>query len=802
MLFSEEWLRHYINPDLSTEELAESLTMAGLEVEEVSSIAPAFTGVVVAKVLECVDHENSDHLHVCQVDAGTGEILQIVCGAPNVKAGVKVPCATIGAILPGDFKIKKAKMRGVASFGMLCSARELGVSEDHEGLWLLPDDAPIGEDIRKYAHLDDKRFEIKLTPNRGDALSLVGVARDLRAITGAQLRLPDLTPVAATCECRKTVHIEAPDLCGRFTGRVIRGLNPKAQTPQWMKDRLERSGQRCISALVDISNYVMLELGRPTHFFDLAKLQGDVTVRWARDGETIALLNDQTVELSPYYGVVADENGPQAIGGIMGGAATAISDDTTDIFVEAAFWHREKIQGRCRRLNFSTDASHRFERGVDFGSNAEHVEYITRLVLEICGTAETKVGPVDDQIVNLPARQKVRMRPARCVKLVGIDIPVEFMAQAFDRLGFEYERDGEDFIVTSPSYRFDIEIEEDLVEEVARLYGYEKLPDRPPMARIAMKSAPEGQRGNHALRLHMVELGYQELINFSFVQEQWEKDFTGNESPIRLLNPIASQLSVMRTQLIGGLVDILRYNLNRKAENVRLFELGRVFYPDDTVQDGDWTVKGVRQPTHIAGLVYGDAHGEQWGEVSRSVDFFDVKGDVEALIAPLEARFEASKHPALHPGRCARILIAGVEVGIIGELHPRVCHAYALPKAPVVFELDVAPLLNVPVPAPRAVSKFQPLHRDISVLAPVDLTAAQIFDAVEQLRTTRLGALIESFKLFDLYRPKDDAAAEKSMAFRLTLSTTGEEAVSDEQADAVVAAVVDALSRLGAHLRA
>ena len=488
MLFSEEWLRHYINPDLTSEELTETLTMAGLEVEQMTTIAPPFTGVVVGKILTCVNHENSDHLHVCTVDVGQASPLQIVCGAPNARAGIKVPCAKIGAVLPGGFTIKKAKMRGVESFGMLCSARELGISEDHSGLWVLNDDAPIGEDIRKAERLDEKRIEIKLTPNRGDALSVIGVGRDLRAVTGATLTMPDMTAVPPTCSCVKPVHIKAPELCGRFTGRVIRGLNPTAPTPAWMKERLERSGQRSISALVDISNYIMLELGRPSHFYDLAKITGDVTVRWAEKGETLELLNGQKPELDDYYGVVADEKGALGLAGIMGGESSAISDTTTDLFIEAAFWFPEKIQGRCRRLNFSTDAAHRFERGVDFGSHIEHMEYATRLVLEICGTPETKVGPVDDQIVNLPKRSVVRMRPDRCRKVVGIDISDDFMAEAFTRLGFEFTRDGADFLIKSPTYRFDIEIEEDLIEEVARLYGYEKLPDREPVARATMLS--------------------------------------------------------------------------------------------------------------------------------------------------------------------------------------------------------------------------------------------------------------------------------------------------------------------------
>ena len=804
MLFTEEWLRQYVNPALSTEELAETLTMSGLEVEEVTRLAPEFTGVVVAEVVSCRDHENSDHLHVCEVNAGTGELLQIVCGAPNVRAGIKVPCALIGAELPGGFQIKKSKLRGELSFGMLCSARELGTSEDHNGLWILPDDAPVGMNIREYAHLDDARIEIKLTPNRGDALSLIGVARDLHAATGADLKLPEMTPVAPTCECKLPVKVEAPDLCGRFAGRVIRGLNAKAKTPDWMVRRLEAAGLRHISALVDISNYAMLELGRPSHFFDLKKLESDhLTVRWAREGEQVKLLNEQTIELTPYYGVVCDGDRPECIAGIMGGEASAISEDTTDLFIEMAFWHPVSIQGRCRRLNFSTDAAHRFERGVDFGSNVEHMEYVTRLVLDICGTPETKVGPVDDQIINLPQRSEVTMRVARCRKVVGIDIPVEAMENTFKRLGFEYRFDGEVFTVKSPSYRFDIEIEEDLIEEVARLYGYEKLPDRPPLARIAMKAAREDSRSGHDLRREMAGLGYQELINFSFVPEVWEKDFAGNEHPIRLLNPIVSQLSVMRTQMIGSLVDILKYNLNRKAERVRIFELGRVFLPDPTINDGPWSVKGINQPQRIAGLAYGDVNDPQWGEPARRVDFFDVKGDVERLVAPLHARFVREEIPAFHPGRSAAIYVGERRVGVIGELHPRLAQTYDLPHSPVVFEIDVAPICSVYVPHYTPVSKFQPMRRDIAVVVPADMEVQTLFNAMQKARLGDVRtAPVSDIRLFDLYRPTDgEHKDEKSLAFTLELVSTSEEALSEQDADAAVQGIVEALTLVGARLR-
>ena len=803
MLFSESWLRTYVNPAISSEELQDALTMHGLEVDEARKAAPDFTGVVIAEVVECRDHENSDHLHVCQVNAGTGELIQIVCGAPNVRAGVRVPCAMVGAELPGGFKIKKAKLRGVPSNGMLCSARELGVSEDHDGLWLLPEDAPIGEDIRKYAHLDDVVVDLNVTPNRGDALSLTGIAREVHAVTGAELKLPEIHEAAVTTDAAHAVKIEASDLCARYTSRVITGLNAKAKTPEWMAERLERCGQRPISALVDISNYVLLELGRPTHFFDLDKLSGTVTARWAKKGEKIELLNGKTVDLTPYYGVIADDNGSQAIAGIMGGSADSVSDDTVNLFIESAFFRPAAIQGRARKLSFSSDSSFRFERGVDYGTTREHLEYITALVLSICGTDATRVGPVSDIESDLPERRVVKFRAARCRKLVGVDIPTDFMEEAFKRLGFEYTRDGDLFTVTSPTYRFDIEIEEDLVEEVARLWGYDKLPENPPLERAVMLPSREDRRTQHDLRLKLAGRGYQELVNFSFVEEKWEKDFGGEAAPIRLLNPIASQLSVMRTQLIGGLVDILRYNLNRKEDRVRVFELGRVFFQDPTIEPSDTSVKGVRQPEHLAGLAYGTADAPQWGIKSRRVAFFDVKGDLERLAFPLTLDFVPEVFPSLHPGRSAGVYLDGKRIGLIGELHPRLQQAYDLPLCPVVFEIDVEPLLSVPVPEHKPVSKFQKSLRDISLAVPASVTSKQIFDAVRAARRTdvRLACLTD-FRLFDVYHPENQPSADKSMAFRLVLESFGEEAVTEAQIEGATEAVIAGLEPLGIKLRA
>jgi phenylalanyl-tRNA synthetase beta chain len=802
MLFSEEWLRHYINPNLSSEELCETLTMGGLEVEGAEPIAPAFTGVVVAKILKVENHPNADKLHICEVDVGAAENLQIVCGAPNAAEGIKVPCAMEGAVLPGDFKIKKAKLRGVPSCGMLCSSRELGINEDHHGLMVLPEDAPIGENIRTYLRLDDKKIEVKLTPNRGDALSIIGVGRDLRAMTGADLAMPDFTPVAANCDAKNPITLAAEGLCGRFASRVIQGLNAKAPTPEWMKERLERSGQRSISALVDISNYVMLELGRPTHIFDFDKVEGPLTVRWSREGEEAELLNGQTVKLGADVGVIADDARIEALAGIMGGDHAAVSLDTKNIFIEAAFWHPTAIQGRCRKLNFSTDAAHRFERGVDFASNTEHLEYITRLILDICGTAETKIGPVVDQVFDLPRRDPVKMRLERCNKVIGIEIPADKVSDIFHHLGFDFSVEGSVFTVVPPSYRFDIEIEEDLIEEVARLYGYQNLPEKPPVASMAMMEQPEDKRNRHELRKRMAMLGFQELVNFSFVEREWETDFAGNADPITVLNPIASQMSVMRSQIIGNLVDILKFNLNRKADRVNVFELGRIFRRDASVKGSDSSVQGVFQPLHIAALSYGSAFPKQWGEKDRLVDFYDLKGKLEELIFPLKARFEVLQHPALHPGRSAKVIIGGEEVGFIGELHPKLLSKYGLVHAPIVFELAVEPLLNLSVPAARAVPKHQVVERDLSVLIDNKVPVQTLLDAVHkaQKKDPRL-LILDSFELFDLYRPKDaEENARKSLAFTVKLQGL-EDAVTDEQADNAIKALLEILEAQGAELR-
>jgi phenylalanyl-tRNA synthetase beta chain len=810
MQFPESWLRTFVDPKLSTDELSHALTMAGLEVESLAPVAPPTTKIVVGQVLEVAKHPNADKLNVCQVDAGTGETLTIVCGAPNVSPGIKVPVALVGAELPpaeaggAPFAIKLSKLRGVESQGMLCSARELKLSEDHSGLLILPADTPIGQDIRQTLNLDDTVFEIKLTPNKADCLSVFGVARETAAITGAPLHALDMPPAAVTINEILPVKVLAPDLCGRFSGRVIRGVNAHAKTPHWMVERLERSGQRSISALVDISNYVMLELGRPTHVFDLDKIHGGIEVRWGKSGETLKLLNGNTVELDETVGVIADDRHVESLAGIMGGDSTAVSLDTTNIYLEAAFWWPDSIRGRARKYNFSTDAAHRFERGVDYSTTVEHIERISKLILDICGG---NAGPVDDQTLNVPTREPVSMRVSRANRIIGVAIGAEEIAQIFTRLGLTFTHDGDTFAVTPPPYRFDIEIEEDLIEEVARIYGFEKIPARPPVATSEMRPTNETKRSIHVLRHAVAARDYAETVNFSFVDAEWEADFAGNTNPVKLLNPIASQFSVMRTTLFGSLISVLRYNLNRRADRIRVFEAGRVFLHDPAIKAGELAIEGFDQPKMIGGLAYGPALEEQWGtKPSRIVDFFDVKGDVEALFAPVVPRFVKAEHPALHPGRSARIEIDGRAVGWIGDLHPRWMQKYDLPHAPVLFEIEAEALMQRALPVPSEVPKFPPVRRDIAIVVDQKVEVQALIDELESARSEPACKHVTRVALFDEFRPKSSTsggldAHEKSLAFRVTLQDTGG-TLQDETVETAIKTMVERLARVhGARLR-
>ena len=808
MQFPESWLREFCNPPLTTQQLADTLTMAGLEVEELKPVAPPFTKIVVGEIKSAAKHPNADKLQVCEVDVGQGALLSIVCGAPNARVGIKVPCAMVGAELPpGEdgkpFLIKVGQLRGVESQGMLCSARELKLSDDHGGLLELAADARLGQDIREYLSLDDTLFTLKLTPNLAHCLSVYGVAREVSALTGAPLKTLAFPAVAATDPAHLPVKISAPDLCGRFSGRVIKNVNPQAKTPQWMVDKLARCGQRSVTALVDISNYVMFELGRPSHIFDLDKIHGALDVRWGKSGETLKLLNGNTVTVDEKVGVIADTAQVESLAGIMGGDATAVTDDTKNVYLEAAFWWPKAIAGRSRRYNFSTDAGHRFERGVDPGSTVEHVERITQLIIDICGTPATACGPVDDARVNMPLAAPVTLRVARASKVIGMPLTQAQCLGALQRLGLPVAEGEGTLMVTPPSYRFDLQIEEDLIEEVVRMVGYDMLPNTPPLAPITARLQPESQRSSFAVRRSLASLGYQETINFSFVEERWEHELAGNPNPIKLLNPISSQMSVMRSSLLGSLLKVLKFNLDRKASRINVFELGRVFLRNPDSQNTDTTVAGFDQPMRIAGLAYGPRVEVSWDQPAKSADFFDIKGDVEALLAPLQATFLPAEHPAMHPGRCASVSVGGKAIGFIGELHPKWRQGYELAQAPLLFELDLDAVLQRPVPVFEAVSKLQPVERDIAVIVPEAVTHSALMASIYGADTN---GLLSKAVLFDVYRPQPGSSAmslgEKSLAVRLVL-TSGAATLTEEAIEAAVQSVLSKLqNQLQARLRA
>jgi len=784
MKFSENWLRTYVNPDLDSDQLAHRLTMAGLEVEALESVAPAFDKVVVGEVLSLEKHPNADRLNVCRVDVGSDEPLQIVCGAANVHAGAKVPCAMIGALLP-KMAIKQAKVRGVESFGMLCSEQELGLAEASSGLLLLPANAPVGLSIRVYLDLDDKLFTLKLTPNRSDCLSIAGVAREVAAVTDVDLKVPQILANPAVISDRRSVTVNEPAACPRYCGRVLRGLNPAAPTPEWMARRLARSGLRPISAIVDVTNYVLLELGQPLHAFDLAKVKGGITVRFARPGEQLELLNQQSVALDADMLVIADDAQALALAGIMGGQSSAVSDSTADIFLESAFFSPDTIAGKARRLNLSTDSSYRFERGVDFAATHIALERATGLLLEICGGA---AGEMTEVTADLPQRDSIRLRVARLCLVLGIDLGVEQIKLLLRRLQFDFAEQDGIFLVTPPSYRFDLAIEADLIEEMARLHGYDNIPAVAPKGSLDMLAQPEAERGKVSLQAMLTARDYQEVINYSFVDAAWERDFAGNDKPLLLKNPIASQMGVMRSTLFGGLIDNLRFNLNRKQERVRLFEAGRCFLP---AQDG------FDQPERIAALCYGAAKPEQWGEPARAVDFYDAKADVESLLWPAVPRFEAAPHAALHPGQSAKVWLEDAFIGWIGAMHPKWQQKYDLPAAPVLFELDLAVLLRARVPGFSGVSRFPAVRRDIAVVVDEKVSVQALLDEMSK----GLPEIVIELSPFDVYRGKGIDSGKKSLAFRVLMQDT-RQTLTDEAVDAVTAQLAEVLAaRFDAKLR-
>ena len=784
MQFSEQWLREYTNPQIDTDQLSHLLTMAGLEVEGLDSVGAVFTQVVIAEIISAEKHPDADRLQVLKVNVGYAEPLQIVCGASNARVGLKAPCALVGAVLPG-FEIKQAKVRGVESFGMMCSEKELGLAAESAGLLELPLDAIVGQDIREFLGLNDKLFTLKLTPNRSDCLSIVGIAREVAALTGAALTLPNAEPVKASIEAKKTVQVADQEACGIYAGRLVHGVNAQAVSPDWMVRRLERSGLHSISAIVDITNYVLLELGQPMHAFDAAKLSGDVDVRWASQEESIVLLNQQTLKLDKDILVIADQNGPIAFAGVMGGELTAVSDSTQDIFLESAFFTPDTIAGKGRRFGISTDSSYRFERGVDFGRTRQALERATALVLEICGG---QAGPVTEVNGTLPARVPTKLRMQKLNSILGIELAETLVARLFDQLGFHYECHEGTFEVSPPSYRFDIAREEDLIEEIARLHGYDNIPAIAPIADLRMLPDPEGLSVRQVFQDTLVANDYQEVVTYSFVDETWERDLLGNPNPIRLKNPIASNLSVMRSAIWGGLLDVLGYNLNRQQTRVRLFEIGATYHLS---APGKYV-----ETTRISGLAYGDILPEQWDQASRSVDFYDVKADVDKLTLG-RAQYEAAEHPALHPGQSARVMLDHQAIGWIGKLHPKWQQHYQLARGVILFELDLAALQKRDVPAYAEVSKFPPIRRDMAIVVDEETSLADLLKAMQ-------GASIQfvtEIALFDLYRGKGIPEAKKSLAF-LVMMQDSQKSLTDTEADKVMADLLGIVKKeFGAELR-
>lgn len=783
MQFSEQWLRQYTNPSIDTDALSHLLTMAGLEVEDLAGVGADFNKVVIAEIISADKHPDADRLQVLKVNVGAAEPLQIVCGASNARVGLKAPCALVGAVLPG-FEIKQAKVRGVESFGMMCSETELGLAAESTGLLELPANATVGQDIREYLGLNDKLFTLKLTPNRSDCLSIVGIAREVAALTGATLDLPKFDAVSAQHQDVKKVSVVDAEACARYCGRLVKGVNAKAQTPEWMLRRLERSGLRSISAVVDITNYVLLELGQPMHAFDAAKLQGDINVRWASQGETITLLNEQEVKLDKDMLVIADNSGAIAFAGVMGGQSTAVSDTSTDIFLESAFFTPDTIAGKGRRFGISTDSSYRFERGVDYGNTLQALERATALVLEICGG---QAGAVTEVNGVLPKRVPTQLRMAKLNSILGITLDESLVAKLFDQLGFTYTKKAGVFEVSPPSYRFDISREEDLIEEIARLHGYENIPAIAPIADLRMLPDAEGVVTRSVLQDVLVANGYQEVVNYSFVDESWETELLGNTMPIKLKNPIASNMSVMRSGLWGGLLDTLVYNLNRQQDRVRIFEMGASYAE---------AKEGFQETMRISGLAYGDVIPEQWGEVARSVDFYDVKADVDALTGG-RAEYVAAQHPALHPGQTAQIVVRGRSIGWIGKLHPKWQQHYQLPKGAVLFEMDLAPLQQRSIAKYSEVAKFPPVRRDIAVVVDEAVNVDVLIKTMKKAKVQ----FVTDIALFDVYRGKGIAEDKKSLAFYVLMQDT-QKSLTDAEVDSVMASLLELIkNQHGAELR-
>lgn len=789
MQFSEAWLRELVNPALNTQELVEQITMAGLEVDSVNPAAAEFSGVVVAQVVSVTAHPDADKLRVCQVEVGTDAPVQIVCGASNVREGLKIPAALIGAKLPGDFKIKKSKLRGEQSFGMLCSEKELGLAADADGLMELAADAPMGTDIRDYLALNDQLIEVDLTPNRADCLSVEGVAREVALLNELEFNVTQINPHAVEHQETLDVKISAPEACPRYLGRLIKGVNATAETPLWMQERLRRSGLRSLGSVVDVTNYVLLEMGQPLHAFDAAKLSGGIEVRLAHADETFSLLNDQEIKSNSETLVIADAEKALALAGVMGGSESAVSDNTQDIFLECAFFNPSFMMGKARHYGLHTDSSHRFERGVDAELQSRAIERATQLIVEIAGGS---VGAITEVVAEqyLPERPAVTLRQQRIKRILGVALDEAEVEGILQRLGMSIVKDAEGWQVTPPGFRFDIAIEADLIEELGRVYGYNNLPQTSLLMRSALSEAPEAVLEIDQIKDLLVGRDYQEAITYSFVDEDLQKTLVPEDTYIKLQNPISSELAVMRTTLWCGLLQAAAYNTKRQHTRVRLFEAGQRFLGTDVAQ----------QEKMLAGIALGSANPEQWGEKARKVDFYDIKADVEAICALTgrEVQFVVAKHNTLHPGQSAEIqTMQGQSLGWIGMLHPTLEKQLGFDGNVFLFELSQAVLLERNVPVFNSLSKFPSVRRDLALLIKEEVS----FEAVKKCIDDCQEKLIKQVMVFDIYRGQGVEQGYKSIALGLIMQDATQ-TLTDSEIDAIVNSVLDALSnKLSAKLR-
>ncbi|MCK9397109.1 MAG: phenylalanine--tRNA ligase subunit beta [Methylobacter sp.] len=790
MQISEAWLREYVNPAISTEQLVEQLTMAGLEVDSVTPAAAVFSGVVVGEVLAMEQHPDADRLRVCKVAVGEAEPLQIVCGASNVRVGLRIPAALIGAVLPGDFKIKKSKLRGVESYGMLCSEKELGLAADANGLMELAADAPVGVDIRDYLSLNDNIIEVDLTPNRADCLSVEGIAREVAVLNKMDWSATQVETAAVSHADTLPVSVKATDACPRYLGRLIKGVNPKAETPLWMQERLRRSGVRSLSAVVDVTNYVLIELGQPLHAFDAAKLSGGINVRYAQTDENVALLNGSTIKLDNETLVIADDKQALALAGVMGGSESAVSDDTQDVFLECAFFTPLSIAGKARNYGLHTDSSHRFERGVDPTLQERAIERATQLIIDIAGGS---VGAITDVTTasTLPQRTAVLLRKQRLEKTLGIALADEQVADIFQRLGMSVQTQPDSWSVTPPGCRFDIAIEADLIEEIARIVGYNNLPNSSLLMRSELGKATEAVLDLDRVKDLLVDRGYQEAITYSFVDEEIQKAIAPDDEVVRLKNPISADLSVMRTSLWCGLLKAALHNTNRQQNRVRFFETGLRFVN----KDGD-----MQQQKMLSGLALGSAYSEQWGVATRKVDFFDVKADVQALfsLTGADVQFVPAKHPALHPGQTAEILSPqGDKIGWLGMLHPTLEKQLGFDTQVFLFDLDQQLLLNKQIPKFKPLSKYPSVRRDIALIVKEEVAVSEIINCIKGCAEQTLQDIV----VFDIYRGKGVEEGSKSVALSLIIQDFSQ-TLTDSEIDAIFSGLLETLTaNISAKLR-